>query len=377
MKIIFICGSLEPGRDGVGDYTRRLAGAMSSQGHTVLLISIRDKYVLEPVNTFQTADGGILAALRIPVDMPRKHRFTTIKERIESFKPDWVSLQYVPFAYHDRGLHFGLSQALVRLGNKIRWHIMFHELWMGRDKNSSIKNYILSYLQQIQIRKLVKILQPVLMHTHLPLYKLRLNRLRIVTKALPLFSNINPVCTSARVHGLFMLAFFSQADSSKSVLEFIEQISNQAVQNGQIPELIMIGGDEEKMMTIAKTIQQACPQLQKVYATGFLDELHTSQVISGCDLGITPIPLHGLGKSGSVAAFLAHGVPVAAPVVDKTAANIGIGFFNEKEIDAIILEPTWENLKRVKRTVLLVPNEIHISTISKIFCLDLIDKIHN
>lgn len=26
MTILFLCGSLEPGRDGVGDYTRRLAG---------------------------------------------------------------------------------------------------------------------------------------------------------------------------------------------------------------------------------------------------------------------------------------------------------------------------------------------------------------
>ena len=37
MKIAFLCGSLEPWRDGVGDYTRRLAGDLQACGHQVLV----------------------------------------------------------------------------------------------------------------------------------------------------------------------------------------------------------------------------------------------------------------------------------------------------------------------------------------------------
>ena len=42
MKFAFICGSLEPGRNGVGDYTRRLAGELAAQGHECLLVSLND-----------------------------------------------------------------------------------------------------------------------------------------------------------------------------------------------------------------------------------------------------------------------------------------------------------------------------------------------
>ena len=43
MKLLFLCSSLEPGRDGVGDYTRRLAGECLRQGHEVRLLSLNDK----------------------------------------------------------------------------------------------------------------------------------------------------------------------------------------------------------------------------------------------------------------------------------------------------------------------------------------------
>ena len=32
MKIVFICGCLEPGKDGVGDYTRRLSAELIDHG---------------------------------------------------------------------------------------------------------------------------------------------------------------------------------------------------------------------------------------------------------------------------------------------------------------------------------------------------------
>ena len=38
MKITFICGSLNPGQDGVGDYTRRLAAQLALDGHECQLI---------------------------------------------------------------------------------------------------------------------------------------------------------------------------------------------------------------------------------------------------------------------------------------------------------------------------------------------------
>jgi hypothetical protein len=33
MKLLFLRGSIEPGKDGVGDYTCRLCGALIAEGH--------------------------------------------------------------------------------------------------------------------------------------------------------------------------------------------------------------------------------------------------------------------------------------------------------------------------------------------------------
>ena len=47
MNIAFICGSLEPGKDGVGDYLQRLGLELLQQGHKVSLIAIHDHFVVE------------------------------------------------------------------------------------------------------------------------------------------------------------------------------------------------------------------------------------------------------------------------------------------------------------------------------------------
>ena len=42
MNILFLTGGLEPGQDGVGDYTRLLAGVCKTSGHKVSIIAIND-----------------------------------------------------------------------------------------------------------------------------------------------------------------------------------------------------------------------------------------------------------------------------------------------------------------------------------------------
>ena len=45
MNILFICGSAEQSKDGVGDYTRRLCGALIRLGHNAQILSICDLYL--------------------------------------------------------------------------------------------------------------------------------------------------------------------------------------------------------------------------------------------------------------------------------------------------------------------------------------------
>lgn len=46
MKILFICGSAEPGKNGVGNNTHRLCGGLVRTGHIIKLLSLSDCYHL-------------------------------------------------------------------------------------------------------------------------------------------------------------------------------------------------------------------------------------------------------------------------------------------------------------------------------------------
>ncbi|HEX6429722.1 MAG TPA: hypothetical protein VF008_18645, partial [Niastella sp.] len=96
MNILFICGALEPGKDGVGDYTRRLAGAVQSLGHRSSIIALYDHYVSEETIAAQPAENNTIQVLRISSNTGDVNRFRRAKEWADAFAPLWISLQFVP-----------------------------------------------------------------------------------------------------------------------------------------------------------------------------------------------------------------------------------------------------------------------------------------
>jgi hypothetical protein len=117
LRIAFLCGSLEPGFDGVGDYTRRLAGELTKQGHSTVIIALHDKTVPDKLEEKQTVDNIELPVLRIPAHYSSKKRFRSAGEWIRTFNPDWLSLQYVPYSFQNKGLPFGLRRT------KMAYHV--------------------------------------------------------------------------------------------------------------------------------------------------------------------------------------------------------------------------------------------------------------
>ena len=372
MKIIFLCGSLKPGQDGVGDYTRRLAGEMKKGGFSVLLIALRDRWVNELISEFQeSADGVSVPVLRFPAKMNSETRIAKIKKNICLHNPDWISLQYVPFSFDMKGIHFGLLRELIYLGDGYKWHIMFHELWIGRER-SSYKFFLWSHIQQRQVRRLVRFLNPSLIHTHLPLYQYKLKAMKIEARPLPLFSNIKKQKFGFKKKDItsFKFVFFSQVDSAQPIINFINTLCNIVIKKGFVPQLILLGGDKIKMVKEGKVFKDSCPELKEVYITGFLNEFETSNVLSECDLAVTPVPVHALGKSGSVAAFLSHALPVAAPLINFAFSDEEIVFFNNG-MNAVMLKPVWKDFEKAKEQALLIQSEIDIVKISKQFISDL------
>jgi len=83
MRIAFLCGGLEPGRDGAGDYTSGLAEELRQQGHEPMVISLRDKFVSEAIADGRQIAGGSIQTLRLLWKLPWPGYIRRAKEQLE------------------------------------------------------------------------------------------------------------------------------------------------------------------------------------------------------------------------------------------------------------------------------------------------------
>ncbi|NJB87435.1 hypothetical protein GGR26_003215 [Lewinella marina] len=315
-RLLFLCGSLVPGKDGVGDYTRKLAAELVAAGKGVLLVATHDKGISAVAEEQQPEGRESIPVLRIPYHTPGADRARLLQRAIEDFNPDYLSLQYVPYSFSPYGLPFAFLRQLGRLRHRGQWHIMFHELWIVHRGLLTPKATAVSALQRLAVRIAATTLRPGVVHTHIPGYQERLRRLGVAALPLPLFANILPQSTDggpAAAHpvDIFRLGFFSQFIPER-VIPFIRDLESWLTASGRRLEIRLLGGGTAKVEQPRQTLAGQFPNASLV-APGFLSPGALSRELHALDLGITPVDHHLIGKSGTVAAFLHHGVPVAAP----------------------------------------------------------------
>ncbi len=374
MKILFICGCLEVGKNGVGDYTRKLAAETIRLGNESTIVALMDKFVAKETQEEQNDKGITIKVFRLPLNDGIKLNGAKASVWINNNNTDWVSLQYVPFSFNKRGLHFGLSDIILKVRAKVKLHIMVHEMWVGRGVGIAFKQKILSHIQENLLKQILKSAKPNLIHTHLPIFNSNLNKLGVSTLKLPLFSNINRSVEndSEFNDNNFTIAFFSQIDTSEKVISFINEISKKIkAATERYCKLLLIGGNKDKNKIAYQVFKDKCTSIDEIICTGFLDEYEISKVISSCNLGITPIPHHALGKSGSIATFFLHGIPVAAPLCEEDYAQFGIGFFDSDLRDAILTEPDLNKFKDASIAASKAKDLIELSKVGIRFCEDL------
>ncbi|TDN39579.1 hypothetical protein A8B98_17990 [Hymenobacter sp. UV11] len=171
-------------------------------------------------------------------------------------------------------------------------------------------------------------------------------------------------------NAIFRVGIFSQADTSRPFLDFLIRLEESLALCNQVLQILLIGGNASKMRTLGDFIEEVDSLRNKVHYTGFLEPAQISEALQSCSLGLTPVPRHALGKSGSVAAFLSHGIPVAAPNVHNGYSANDIGFFSPNLCSFILLEPDLEHF-RIITASLPEESEIKISTVAQAFLRDL------
>lgn len=319
MKIIFLCGSLEPGRDGVGDYSRRLAGELIRQGHQAAAVALNDRQISEEYEGTQETGNIILPVLRVPSIWSSKQRFDRTRKWIDIFEPEWLSLQFVPYSFQRKGMPVGLAHYLASFNERYRWHIMFHEIWL--DAPHRLSQRIVAWAQQLIIIQCINKIKPAAVHVSMPFNQSRLQKNHIKSEVLHLFGNISKGnCEET------LLLFNNSNFFSKNILyfgtaprgKFLDLVKRELAnfcQNQKLPiRIIVAAGNSIEKDIFIKYLTEELTSLQvTVVDCGFIEAEAISTLMSKCTVGIARTEAHLLGKSGSAMAMLEHGMPVWLP----------------------------------------------------------------
>jgi hypothetical protein len=336
-RITLICGSLDSGGDGVGDYCRRIAGELVALGAECLMLGFNDHAVEGEVTE---SPHPSVQLVRLPARMSLRKRAARAESLLARWEPDWVSLQFVSYAFNRKGLPVTELYWLPRLLHGRKLHIMLHELWVGLGVMRSPKNIVLGTLQRWVLMLLLTRLRPLVLHTSNDYYRAILARYGREASVLPLFSNI-PVSAELADHWLadavirnggpdiarrdrfWLLGIFGSIPAGWPSDHFFGRLSSLARACDRRAVVISAGAAGPASASMLEGWRVKHPDLEFV-AIGPRPAPEISQFLNSIDFGITPHPIYLLGKSGSVAAMLEHGVPLIATWGDIAPAAASV-----------------------------------------------------
>jgi hypothetical protein len=304
MKVMFLCASTAAGRDGVGDYTLRLASATEALGHSAQVVALVE-------------DGG-----------PAR-----INSRIQEWNPDWVSLQLVPWGLHPRGLMGDWVLPVRHLREGRRLHIMAHEIWLGVKPRLILRHRILGWLQKRSWKQALAVWQPDAFHVSNLIYQLALQSAGWKPRILPLFGNI-PIHPSSdewanRVRGCFpqsvnkvpLILFPFNWPATFEIGGVLRQLDRLARLQGTPLRLLQIGQIGSGQSVWQRVALHANRRGWATASMGPCPGELISQALQMTNLMVSPYHWQLAGKSGSVLAAWEHGVPVLCAGTQPEADN--------------------------------------------------------
>ena len=336
MRVSFLCISYESGRDGVGDYVAQFARALCQREHKCQVIALADRFVKSPSIGWDAP--GPFEVVRIPARSWQRADIGIAEERLSKFAPDWISLQMVSYGFEKQGLLWRSARQFDHLRGACRRHMMFHEIWIGDSDRNSLGDRILGWLQRRLLLRATQIWAPTVIHTSNPLYCELLRRAGVEALELPIPGNI-PVCpveaASARrilleragVHDCdldvaLLAGVFGTAHREWASSDWLERLSEVARQVGRRLVLIQFGRSgaigREVFADLSKRLRSAVHFVELGELTG----KDVSEVLQGLDFGVATSPWPLVGKSGTVAAMLEHGLPV---LVTRSDLQLRVG----------------------------------------------------
>jgi hypothetical protein len=334
-SVLFICGSLEPGKDGVGDYTRSLVGSLETLGVKGNIIATHDTDVTEIVEEEQWSEGVSVPVLRIPRDTTKEARTASIVSALRQIDPDWVSVQFVPYSFHHKGLPLVFLRQLEVLLSPYRVHLMFHECWIGISSVSPLRHQLVGWLQRQLAKRMVRKLKPKIITTSNELYQEVLRRAKIETEILPLFSNIPLVATGdffdfsqsidfplhlapkVLAEKYLVVGIFGTIYPQVDLIKELRKLQWSAVDSGREILLIAFGRSGESGGKRLDEVETAFDHVFPVVRLGELRLEEVARIFSILEVSISCTPRQHLGKSGVFAAMRLNDVEVIATIDEQ------------------------------------------------------------
>jgi hypothetical protein len=325
MKLVFVCTSLEPGRDGVGDYARQLAVACTEMGVECRLIALNDEHVSTPIEESQQVGPHLLACLRLPPTESWPTRAAIAGAFVDAFGPDWVSWQIVPYGFHPKGIIPTETRVFNMLGRGRHVHVMLHELWIGLARGEPLKNRLYGRAQRGALMNFLQELEPALVDTSNVVYQSVLAQQGCVATVIPLFGNI-PIAPTPPGFGVvdtepatatrrktWVGTIFGTVHPQFKARPCFDALVAGAKASWHTLRILGVG-------RLGSYGEEMLAQLPALYPgeveTEILGEKtwdEVSRLLQLSQFGIATHPWALLGKSGAVAAMLDHGLPVVVP----------------------------------------------------------------
>jgi hypothetical protein len=340
MRILFVCPIAPPGRSGVGDYTRRLAAECIRQGSAAAVVSLNETIVETVVEEMQE-DGGIsVPVLRLPSALGWAERWRKASEWAHTVQADVVSLQFVCFGFHRKGLFpmdFGFQ--VRQLAGRRPVQIMFHELWLGMPMGSSLKHRVWGAMQRWLIQRMLGQLAADVFHTNTRPYQLALQLLGWKAALLPLFGNL-PIDTGGGDDLCLELerCLGRRLQRGRALLVGVfgdlhqcwrpEPLAETLSRAGKMMEkevFILLMGRHGRADSNVNEWNKNAPSNVVFLSIGERSPKQLSRWFLQLDFGAVGTPWALLDKSGSAAAMLEHGVPVLVSRNDWHFAGLDEG----------------------------------------------------
>lgn len=327
MKILFLLPTIDFGRDGIADYTSRLADYCRKENNEVELVPLgRNDWIKKPRALAKTLEQAT--------------------SRIRGFSPDAISWQFDPRIFHPRAVvPAGIVPDFSRFAKRVQ--LMAHETWEGDEEGASVKRRLKGALQRHGVLAALRKIHPHITHASSPLYLHHLDQAHVPSKLLPLFSSVPVIGSDSDARQdygadtLSMVIFGGFRDHWEQ-RELLGKLRDSG--RNWIFHHVGRNSEHEKLVEFRK----ACSGWSEFIEHGEQTPTQISKLFLNCHFAISTYNLLHLQKSSIYATFVDHGLPVIVPRRDATHARIP-GFRTPVPEGVILLDDLPEAIQAGKR----------------------------